>query len=158
MESKITATAQKEEAPEKEAPEASDMPLLGLSDAAVKKLIRSAKKRGYETHDQINSVSPSEEVNSEHIEEETDPDEDNQRKEPEEKEESEGGEIIEVQRPAPVKVEKSEPLERTDDPVGMYLRDEIDRAAFSCWRDRDRQAHRGRPRHDDRGVVREPAH
>ena len=122
MESKITATAQKEEAPEKEAPEASDMPLLGLSDAAVKKLIRSAKKRGYETHDQINSVSPSEEVNSEHIEEETDPDEDNQRKEPEEKEESEGGEIIEVQRPAPVKVEKSEPLERTDDPVGMYLR------------------------------------
>ena len=120
MESKITATAQKEEAPEKEAPEASDMPLLGLSDAAVKN--RSAKKRGYVTHDQINSVSPSEEVNSEHIEEETDPDEDNQRKEPEEKEESEGGEIIEVQRPAPVKVEKSEPLERTDDPVGMYLR------------------------------------
>src|SRR6516165_9536976 len=120
MESKITATAQKEEAPEKEAPEASDMPLLGLSDAAVKN--RSAKKRGYLTHDQINSVSPSEEVNSEHIEEETDPDEDNQRKEPEEKEESEGGEIIEVQRPAPVKVEKSEPLERTDDPVGMYLR------------------------------------
>ena len=120
MESKITATAQKEEAPEKEAPEASDMPLLGLSDAAVKN--RSAKKRGYVTHDQINSVSPSEEVNSEHIEEETDPDEDNQRKEPEEKGESEGGEIIEVQRPAPVKVEKSEPLERTDDPVGMYLR------------------------------------
>src|SRR5262245_15527312 len=124
MESKTTAMAQKEEAPEKEAPEASDMPLplLDLSDAAVKKLIRSAKKHGYVTHDQINSVSPSEEVNSEHIEEETDPDEDNQRKEPEEKEESEGGEIIEVQRPAPVKVEKSEPLERTDDPVGMYLR------------------------------------
>src|SRR6516162_815513 len=37
-------------------------------------------------------------------------------------EESEGGEIIEVQRPAPAKLEKSEPLERTDDPVGMYLR------------------------------------
>ena len=68
MESKITATAQKEEAPEKEAPEASDMPLLGLSDAAVKKLIRSAKKRGYVSHDQINSVLPSEEVNSEQIE------------------------------------------------------------------------------------------
>src|SRR5262249_13083265 len=124
MESKTTAMAQKEEAPEKEAPEAADMPLplLDLSDAAVKKLIRSAKKHGYVTHDQINSVSPSEEVNSEHIEEETEPDEDNQRKEPEEKEESEGGEIIEVQRPAPAKVEKSEPLERTDDPVGMYLR------------------------------------
>jgi hypothetical protein len=32
---------------------------LDLSDAAVKKLIRSAKKRGYVTHDQINSVLPS---------------------------------------------------------------------------------------------------
>ncbi len=42
-------------------------PLLDLSHAAVKKLIRSAKKRGYVTHDQINSV-PSEEVNSEQIE------------------------------------------------------------------------------------------
>jgi Sigma-70 factor, region 1.1 len=34
-------------------------PPLDLSDAAVKKLIRSAKKRGYVTHDQINSVLPS---------------------------------------------------------------------------------------------------
>jgi hypothetical protein len=31
-------------------------------------LIRNAKKRGYVTHDQINSVLPSEEVNSEQIE------------------------------------------------------------------------------------------
>ena len=60
----------KEEAPEKEAPETPDtpLPLLDLSDAAVKKLIRNAKKRGYVTHDQINSVLPSEEVNSEQIE------------------------------------------------------------------------------------------
>ena len=68
-------TAQKEkeapEAPEKEATEVPDtpLPLLDLSDAAVKKLIRTAKKRGYVTHDQINSVLPSEEVNSERIEE-----------------------------------------------------------------------------------------
>ena len=57
---------EKEEAPEKEATETPDtpLPLLDLSDAAVKKLIRSAKKRGYVTHDQINSVLPSEEVNS----------------------------------------------------------------------------------------------
>ena len=60
----------KEEAPEKEAPDTPDtpLPLLDLSDAAVKKLIRNAKKRGYVTHDQINSVLPSEEVNSEQIE------------------------------------------------------------------------------------------
>jgi hypothetical protein len=50
---------------EKEAPEtAPDGPLLDLSDAAVKKLTHSAKKRGYVTHDQINSILPSEEVNS----------------------------------------------------------------------------------------------
>src|SRR5437588_6368033 len=60
----------KEEAPEREATESPDapLPLLDLSDAAVKKLIRTAKKRGYVTHDQINSVLPSEEVNSEQIE------------------------------------------------------------------------------------------
>src|SRR5260221_11186629 len=69
MASNIRATSQKEDVPEKEAPEtAPDRPLLGLSGAAVKKLIRSAKKRGYVTHDQINSVLPSEEVNSEQIE------------------------------------------------------------------------------------------
>ena len=55
--------------PEKEAPEtAPDSPLLDLSDAAVKKLTHSAKKRGYVTHDQINSVLPPEEVNSQEIE------------------------------------------------------------------------------------------
>src|SRR5687768_2234235 len=61
---------EKEEAPDKEAADTPDtpLPLLDLSDAAVKKLIRSAKKRGYVTHDQINSVLPSEEVNSEQIE------------------------------------------------------------------------------------------
>ena len=61
------ALAMKEEVPEKEGPETPpDSPLLDLSDAAIKKLIRSAKKRGYVTHDQINSLSK--EVNSEQIE------------------------------------------------------------------------------------------
>jgi RNA polymerase primary sigma factor len=54
-------------AEEAEAPP-DNSPLLDLSDAAVKKLIRNAKKRGYVTHDQINSVLPSDEVNSEQIE------------------------------------------------------------------------------------------
>src|SRR5271169_3652973 len=43
------------------------LPLLDLSDAAVKELIRSAKKCGYVTGDQINSVLPSKEANSEQI-------------------------------------------------------------------------------------------
>src|SRR2546429_9504523 len=61
---------EKDETPERDAGEATDtpLPLLDLSDAAVKKLIRTAKKRGYVTHDEINSVLPSEEANSEQIE------------------------------------------------------------------------------------------
>jgi Sigma-70 factor, region 1.1 len=51
--------------PEKEGRET---PLLDLSDAAVRELIRTAKKRGYLTHDQINALLSSEEVNSEQIE------------------------------------------------------------------------------------------
>src|SRR5213594_176629 len=128
---------EKEETPEKEASETPDtpLPLLDLSDAAVKKLIRSAKKRGYVTHDQINSVLPSEEVNSEQIEDvlamfsemgvnvvETEEGEE-QREEAEEEAESEGGELVEVQQKVPAKSETKAPTERTDDPVRMYLRE-----------------------------------
>src|SRR5260370_1002034 len=48
--------------------EVSETLLLDLSDAAVKELIRNAKKRGYVTHDQINALLSSEEVKSEQIE------------------------------------------------------------------------------------------
>src|SRR6266704_6718887 len=58
----------KDEAPEKETPETPDSPLLDLSDAAVRKMIKSAKKRGYVTYEQLNAVMPSEEVTSEQIE------------------------------------------------------------------------------------------
>src|SRR5258708_24236768 len=69
MASKTEKTPQKEEMLEKDGPETlPDSPLLDLSDPAVKELIRSAKKRGYVTHVQINSALPSEEVNSEQIE------------------------------------------------------------------------------------------
>ena len=57
-------------APEKDAPDTPDapLPLLDLSDAAVRKMIKAAKKRGYVTHEQINAVLPSEEVTSDQIE------------------------------------------------------------------------------------------
>ena len=136
-----TKEKEKEEAPEKEATETPDapLPLLDLSDAAVKKLIRSAKKRGYVTHDQINAVLPSEEVNSEQIEdvlamfsemgvnvvetEEATEEGEEQREEAEEEPESESGELVEVQQKVPAKSETKEPTERTDDPVRMYLRE-----------------------------------
>src|SRR5256886_8727714 len=98
--------------------------------------MRTAKKRGYVTHEQINSLSK--EVNSEQIEDvlamfsdmgvnvvetqEASEEGEEQREEPEE-EESERGEVVEVHRPAPAKVEKPEPSERTDDPVRIYLRE-----------------------------------
>ena len=143
MASKAKATQQKEEAPEKEAPETPDtpLPLLDLSDAGVRKMIKAAKKRGYVTYEQLNAVLPSEEVTSEQIEDilamlnemginvieseeaeaEGEPEE-GQREEPEE-EETESNEIVEVQRAVPAKSEAKEPAERTDDPVRMYLRE-----------------------------------
>src|SRR5882672_6956550 len=67
---KVKVVQGKDEAPEKDAENAPDqpLPLLDLSDAAVKKMIKAAKKRGYVTHDQINAVLPSEEVTSDQIE------------------------------------------------------------------------------------------
>ena len=60
---------QKEEKLGTEGPETSpDRPLLDLSDAAVKALIGTAKRRGYVTHDQINALLASDEVSSEQIE------------------------------------------------------------------------------------------
>jgi RNA polymerase primary sigma factor len=115
MTSKTKPTPRKAEVPKKETPEAPDtaLPLLDLSDAAVKKLIRTAKKRGYVTHEQINSALPSEEASSERIEDiltlfselgvnvvdaEEASDEEEQREELEEETEAESGELVEVQR------------------------------------------------------------
>src|ERR1035437_9235022 len=135
MASKIKVTPQKEEMLEKEGPET---PLLDLSDAAVKELIRSAKKRGYVTHDQINALLYSEEVKSEQIEdilaifsemgvnvvetEEARPEDEGAREEPDDEEESEG-ELVEVKPKLPAKTETKEPSGRTDDPVRIYLRE-----------------------------------
>jgi RNA polymerase primary sigma factor len=139
---KIKAVPQKEgETPEKEAPETPDapLPLLDLSDAAVKKMIKQAKKRGYVTYGQLNAVMPSEEVTSEQIEdvlammsemginvvetEEAESEEEAEAREEPEEEESESGELVEVTPKTPVKSEAKEPTERTDDPVRMYLRE-----------------------------------
>jgi RNA polymerase primary sigma factor len=140
MASKTEETPQKEEMPEMEGPETlPESPLLGLSDGAVRELVRSAKKRGYVTHDQINSVLPSEEVNSEKIEdvlamfsemglkvvetEEPGEERGELREEADEEATSESGELVEVQQKVPAKSEAKEPTERADDPVRMYLRE-----------------------------------
>lgn len=118
---------------------ASDGPLLDLSDDAVKKMIKAAKKRGYVTMDELNSVLPSEEVTSEQIEdtmamlsdmginviededaEEAAPGEDDSG---DDDNESEGGELAPSSGTALATAKKKEPTDRTDDPVRMYLRE-----------------------------------
>ncbi len=134
-------TPQKEEMLEKEGPEAPpDRALLDLSDAAVKEPIRSAKKRGYVTHDQINALLSSGEVKSEQIEDilanfsgmginvvetkEAELEEEAETGEEPEKEAEGENELVEVQQgPVTAKSGTKESAERTDDPVRMYLRD-----------------------------------
>ncbi|HEX4768021.1 MAG TPA: RNA polymerase sigma factor RpoD [Lichenihabitans sp.] len=117
---------------------ATDGPLLDLSDAAVKRMIKLAKRRGFVTHDELNAVLPSEEVTSDQIEDiyamlsemgisVVESEEAEEGAAPEEAasedEESEGGEIVESARPTAVATRTSEPADRTDDPVRMYLRE-----------------------------------
>jgi RNA polymerase primary sigma factor len=116
--------------------ESADGPLLDLSDAAVKRMIKAAKKRGVVTYAELNAVLPSEEVNSEQIEDilamlnemginviEAEEAEDGEADEAEEAEEPEGGELVEASPAKAVAVRSSEPADRTDDPVRMYLRE-----------------------------------
>jgi RNA polymerase primary sigma factor len=138
MANKTKATPQKEEALQngREIPDAL-LPLLDLSDAAVTKLIDEATKRGYVTYEQLNAVMPLEEVTSEQIEDilatlnemginvvETEEAEaDEGARERSESEETESSELVEVTPKTPAKSEAKEPIERTDDPVRMYLRE-----------------------------------
>ncbi len=113
--------------------EAPDSPLLDLTDAAVKKLIKVAKKRGYVTYEELNAVLPSEEVTSEQIEDimamfsdmginVVDEDE-VEEAEPDTPEE-ESTELAEKTGTAVAsKSNTREGSDRTDDPVRMYLRE-----------------------------------
>jgi RNA polymerase primary sigma factor len=135
MASKTEVTRQTQEASERDGRETPpDGPLLDLSDAAVKKLIHSAKKRGYVTHEQINVLSK--ELNSEQIEDvlavfsemgvnvvETEEATEDEGVREEAEEEAESGDLVEVVQKVPTKSEAKEPIDRTDDPVRMYLRE-----------------------------------
>ena len=118
--------------------ETPDSPLLDLSDAAVKRMLKIAKKRGWVTQDELNAVLPSEEISSDQIEdmnamlsemginvvESEDAEEaEKETADSPDEEEAEGGELVETARPTAVATRSSEPAERTDDPVRMYLRE-----------------------------------
>ncbi|QDL96280.1 RNA polymerase sigma factor RpoD [Rhodopseudomonas palustris] len=125
----------KVDAPEKDSVDAPS-PLLDLSDAAVKKMIKQAKKRGFVTFDQLNEVLPSDTTSPEQIEDimsmlsdmgiNVSEAEDTEAEEEEAKEEADeelDNDLVEVTAKAVTETKKSEPGERTDDPVRMYLRE-----------------------------------
>ncbi len=112
-----------------------DQPLLDLNEAAVKKLIARAKKRGYLTYDELNEALPQDQMSSEQIEDImsaisdmgvniVESDEDVREEAAAEGDDDEpdlAGDTGALAGPAPEK--KKEVVDRTDDPVRMYLRE-----------------------------------
>jgi len=102
---------------------------LDMSQAAVKKMIAEARERGYITYDQLNNVLPPDQVSSEQIEDVMSmlsemginiiEDEDV------EEEEGKVTDLVTVNQTKDVAVSSgdTEKLDRTDDPVRMYLRE-----------------------------------
>ena len=102
---------------------------LDMSQAAVKKMITEARARGYITYDQLNQVLPPEQIASEQIEDVMSmlSEMGINIVEDEEAEDDVPGttELVEANQSKEVAVatSSSEVLDRTDDPVRMYLRE-----------------------------------
>ncbi|HEX8900497.1 RNA polymerase sigma factor RpoD [Vitreimonas sp.] len=112
---------------EKEAP---DGPILDLSDAAVKKMIKAAKARGFVTHEELNKVLPSEEFSSEQIEDVMSQLNEMGINVVDNEEEGEAAEdegakavVTRDENAKPAVTNTREDADRTDDPVRMYLRE-----------------------------------
>jgi RNA polymerase primary sigma factor len=133
----MASTARAEEqAPQADVQE-KDSPLLDLSDAAVKRLIRTAKTRGFVTLDQLNSVLPSQEVSPDQIEdtlsmlsdmgitvvESEDAEEGAEKEEEAAEEPDESARALVAPSLPAVTNTRADAGDRTDDPVRMYLRD-----------------------------------
>ncbi|WP_298280169.1 RNA polymerase sigma factor RpoD [Novosphingobium sp.] len=112
--------------------EGGDAPLIDLNEASIKKLIARAKRRGVITVDELNEALPQDQMTSEQIEDimaaisemgvnivESDED----AIDPDEKEVEELDEQPDGMAERPDLVKKKEIIERTDDPVRMYLRE-----------------------------------
>ncbi|MDE2436558.1 MAG: RNA polymerase sigma factor RpoD, partial [Sphingomonadales bacterium] len=112
--------------------EGGDAPLIDLNEASIKKLIARAKRRGVITVDELNEALPQDQMSSEQIEDimsaisemgvnivESDED----AVDPDEKDVDEVDEQPDGMAERPDLVKKKETIERTDDPVRMYLRE-----------------------------------
>ncbi len=112
--------------------EGGDAPLIDLNDASIKKLIARAKRRGVITVDELNEALPQDQMSADQIEDimsaisemgvnivESDED----AIDPDEKDVDEIDEPDQMGAERPVAEKKKETVERTDDPVRMYLRE-----------------------------------
>ena len=105
--------------------------VLDMSQAAVKKMIAEAREKGYITYDQLNRVLPPDQVASEQIEDVMSMLSEMGINiiEDEEAEEEEGDkgstDLVQTSnsREVAVSTTETEKLDRTDDPVRMYLRE-----------------------------------
>jgi len=126
MATKVKAKAKAKASKDDKSAEVQDKPVLDLSDAAIKKTIAAAKKRGYITTEALNAAIPSDEVSPDQIEDVMTMLSDmgiNVVEEEDLEEEAEGGDLVETTGKAVTATKKREPTDRTDDPVRMYLRE-----------------------------------
>ena len=112
--------------------EAGDAPLIDLNDVAIKKLIARAKKKGVITVDELNDALPSDQMSPDQIEDIMSAisemgvnivekaDSEDEEAEPEAEDEVDP---LDDGTPRPAVATKKEAVDRTDDPVRMYLRD-----------------------------------
>ncbi|MGB0960507.1 MAG: RNA polymerase sigma factor RpoD [Halocynthiibacter sp.] len=103
-------------------------PMVDMSQAAVKKMIAEARERGYITYDQLNTVLPPDQVSSEQIEDVMSMLSEMGINiiEDEDEEEAQGNtDLVTKADPGEIAlaVTGGEKLDRTDDPVRMYLRE-----------------------------------
>ncbi|MEN2785476.1 RNA polymerase sigma factor RpoD [Sphingomonas qilianensis] len=115
--------------------ESGDAPLIDLNDASIKKVIARAKKRGYITYEQLNEALPQGEMSSDQIEDisaalsemginivENDEAGEEGDEKPADEDEVESVDASD-DGPQQLDVKKKEVIDRTDDPVRMYLRE-----------------------------------
>ncbi|MGE0180575.1 MAG: RNA polymerase sigma factor RpoD, partial [Sphingomonas sp.] len=107
-----------------------DAPLIDLNEANIKKLIARAKKRGVITYDELNEALPQDQMSSEQIEDIMSALNDmgvniveSEEGDEEEKEADDGVEEVDGAGETFVVEKKKETVDRTDDPVRMYLRE-----------------------------------
>jgi RNA polymerase primary sigma factor len=107
-----------------------DAPLIDLNEASIKKLMARAKKRGYITYDELNEALPQDQMSSEQIEDVMSAISEmginiieNEEADEEDQEADSGVEEVDGAPETFVIEKKKETMDRTDDPVRMYLRE-----------------------------------